>query len=33
MAAGEVRLIGDCTGSNGRILTATRSAYWVAVQI
>ncbi len=32
-AAGEVRLIGDCTGSNGRILTATRSAYWVAVQI
>jgi hypothetical protein len=32
-AAGEVRLIGDCTGSNGRIITATRSAYWVAVQV
>jgi NADPH-dependent 2,4-dienoyl-CoA reductase/sulfur reductase-like enzyme len=32
-AANEVRLVGDCTGSNGRILTATRSAYWVAVQV
>jgi thioredoxin reductase/2,4-dienoyl-CoA reductase-like NADH-dependent reductase (Old Yellow Enzyme family) len=32
-AADEVRLIGDCTGTNGRLITATRSAYWVAVQV
>jgi NADPH-dependent 2,4-dienoyl-CoA reductase/sulfur reductase-like enzyme len=31
--AGEVRLLGDCIGTNGRILTATRSAYWVASQV
>jgi thioredoxin reductase len=32
-AADEVRLLGDCTGSNGRLITATRSAYNVASQV
>ena len=32
-AADEVRMVGDCTGTNGRILTATRSAFWVASQV
>ena len=32
-AADEVRILGDCTGTNGRILRATRSAFFVASQV
>jgi NADH dehydrogenase FAD-containing subunit len=32
-SADEVRLLGDCTGTNGRLLTATRSAFSVASQV
>lgn len=32
-AAGEVRVLGDCTGTNGRLIRATRSAFYVASQV